>query len=101
MPWFDKFCENATVISVQPEVFMEDIVVIALSVPESLKVKEIYKEKKNKSICHYKEDIQEIGRSLNATKGIPLMQGFLRLYIPERDWRNIDVMWDGIGDWQC
>ena len=95
--------ESATgnVICVEPTLILGEPTIIHLSNPESSKIKRIYSEKGRKSICGFKSEIQEIGRSLNATKGLPLMRGFLRLYIPESDWRDIDVMWDGIGDWQC
>ncbi len=98
--WVQQAIEQGNVFIVTPEIVMADVIVVALSIQESLDIKRIYSEKGRKSISHYKSEIQEIGRSLNKTKGVPLMQGFLRLYIPERDWRVIDCIWDGIGEWQ-
>lgn len=92
---------RGSVILVEPDVVMADVVVVALSISESLEIKRIYSEKGRRSISHYKSEIQEIGRKLNETKGMPLMLGFLKLYIPQKDWRTVDVMWNGIGQWQC
>ena len=99
--WVQQAIEQGNVITFTPDVVMADVVVVALSISESLDMKRIYAEKGRKSISHYEAEIQEIGRSLNETKGVPLMRGFLRLYIPQKDWRVIDFMWHGIGQWQC
>ena len=99
--WVQQAYEQGNVVNVTPDIVMADVVVVALSIQESLDIKRIYSEKGRKSISHHKSEVQEIGRSLNKTKGVPLMQGFLRLYIPERDWGAIDRIWDGIGEWQC
>ena len=93
--------EQGSVIIVEPDIIMPDSIVVVLSISESLHIKRIYSEKGRRSISHYESEIQEIGRSLNKTMGFPLMQGFLRLYIPEKDWRIVDFMWNGIGKWQC
>ena len=99
--WVQQAYEQGNVFIVKPDIVMADAVVAALSLPESLNIKRIYSEKGRRSITHYKSEIQEIGHSLNEAKGVPLMQGFLRLYIPQRDWRTIDCIWNGIGEWQC
>ena len=74
--WVQQAYEQGNVCIVTPEIIMVDAVVVALSLPESLNIKRIYSEKGRRSITHYKSEIQEIGRSLNETKGVPLMQGF-------------------------
>ena len=98
--WVQEAYEHGNVFTVTPNIVMADVVVVALSLPESLIINRIYSEKGRRSIKNYKSEIQDIGRSLNKIKGVPLMQGFLKLYIHQRDWRTIDCMWDGIGDWQ-
>ena len=98
--WVQQAYEQGNVVTVTPDIVMADVVVVALSIPESLTIKRIYSEKDG-PINNYKAEIQEIGRSLNETKGVPLMQGFLKLYINNKDWRNVDFMWNGIGEWQC
>ena len=98
--WVQQAYEQGNVVTITPEIVMADAVVVALSLPESLTIKRMYSEKGG-SLNNYKAEIQEIGRSLNETKGVPLMQGFIRLYITKKDWRNVDFMWNGIGEWQC
>ena len=87
-------------IVVAPEIVMDDIVVVAFSIEETNILKELYASKGRRSIDKYRQEMREIGAALNKKFGVPLMQGFLQLYVPQKDWHIINIFWNGIGDWQ-
>ena len=96
-----KMLNMAPDIIVGPEIVMDDVVVVTLSIEETNILKDLYTSKGRRSIDKYRYEMREIGAALNKKGGVPLMQGFLRLYVPQKDWRIINVFWNGIGDWQC